>query len=235
MEKTVGIIGGMGPEATVDFMKRIIQLTPAEDDGDHIRMIVDNNPKIPSRIKAIIEGTGETPVPALIQLAKNLESWGADFLAMPCNTAHFYYEPVNAAVHIPVLNMIELTVDTVSRHPDIRKVGFLGSTAVIMTEMYVNAFIKKDVEVINPEPKQQASIMSIIKEIKAGSYKDEIFAALQDSIDRLIQKDAQALLIACTELSMIADLLESKTTIYDSMRILVEKVIKEAATPSSSN
>ncbi len=85
-EKVVGIIGGMGPEATEDLMQRIIRLTPARDDIDHIRCIVDNNPKIPSRVRAIIQGDGESPAPCLSDMAKRLESWGADFLAIPCNS-----------------------------------------------------------------------------------------------------------------------------------------------------
>ena len=78
-EKVVGIIGGMGPDATVDFMQRIIKLTPAYDDCDHIRMLVDNNPKVPSRIKAIIEKTGQNPTPTMIEMARGLEKQGADF------------------------------------------------------------------------------------------------------------------------------------------------------------
>ncbi|MEI8132991.1 MAG: aspartate/glutamate racemase family protein, partial [Leptolinea sp.] len=81
-EKIVGIIGGMGPEATVDFMQRLIRLTPAADDVDHIHSIVDNNPKIPSRIKAIIDGVGESPLPHIINIARRLESFGADFLVL---------------------------------------------------------------------------------------------------------------------------------------------------------
>lgn len=75
-QKTVGIIGGMGPEATVDIMQRIIQATPANDDQDHLRLLVDNNPKVPSRIRALIEGTGEDPAPVLVQMARDLERWG---------------------------------------------------------------------------------------------------------------------------------------------------------------
>ena len=100
-EKIVGIIGGMGPEATVDLMQRVIRLTPAKDDSAHIRCLVDDNPKIPSRIKALIEGTGESPGPAIAATAKNLESWGADFIAIPCNTAHYYHAEAQAAVSIP--------------------------------------------------------------------------------------------------------------------------------------
>src|SRR5690606_12563971 len=97
-DKIVGIIGGMGPEARVDLMRRIINATPVEDDADHIRMLVDNNPKVPARIKAISDGTGESPAPCLIEMAQGLERQGADFLVIPCNTAHHYYEEVASSV-----------------------------------------------------------------------------------------------------------------------------------------
>ncbi|MFW6037888.1 MAG: aspartate/glutamate racemase family protein, partial [Desulfonatronovibrio sp.] len=110
-EKIAGILGGMGPEATVDLMNRVIKATPAKDDEDHIRMVVDNNPKVPSRIKALIQGDGSSPGPCLREMARKLESWGVDFLAMPCNTAHFYHQEIQEAVSIPVLDMISLAVE----------------------------------------------------------------------------------------------------------------------------
>jgi len=113
--KSVGVIGGMGPEATVDLMRRVIKATPAHDDSDHIRMIVDNNPTVPSRIKAVIEGIGESPAPILVQMGSKLEAYGADFLVIPCNTAHYYLNDIRSAVSIPVIDMIELTVDAVLR------------------------------------------------------------------------------------------------------------------------
>ena len=130
-ERTVGILGGMGPEATVDLMQRIIRLTPALDDADHIRCIVDNNPKVPSRIKAIIEGDGEDPGPCMADMGRRLEAWGADFLAIACNTAHYYYDAVREAVHIPVINLIDLVANHVKdQFPELGKVGILASPAV---------------------------------------------------------------------------------------------------------
>ena len=120
-EKVVGIIGGMGPAATVDLMGRIIKATPALDDVDHIRVVVDNNPKVPSRIQALIKGDGESPEPCLIEMARKLAAWGVDLLAMPCNTAHYYHQALQDAVAVPFLNMIDLAVEaTASDHPTVR-------------------------------------------------------------------------------------------------------------------
>jgi hypothetical protein len=90
MHRVVGIIGGMGPEATLDLMRRVLAKTPAQDDQDHIHLIVESNPKIPSRIAHLIEGTGDDPTPELIRIAVNLQRAGAQALAIPCNTAHAY-------------------------------------------------------------------------------------------------------------------------------------------------
>ena len=152
-EKTVGIIGGLGPEATVDLMRRVIQATPAGDDQDHIRMIVDCNPKVPSRMKAILEGTGENPAPYLVTMAKDLAAWGADFLVIACNTAHLYFDRIQEAVPIPVLNMIDLTVDhVVTENPAIRKAGLLASWTVIRPGLYEAAFEKRGVALLHPSP-----------------------------------------------------------------------------------
>ena len=155
-EKIVGILGGMGPEATVDLMQRIIRLTPALDDVDHIRCIVDNNPKVPSRIKAIIEGDGEDPGPCMADMGRRLEAWGADFLAIACNTAHYYYDAVQNAVGIPVLNLIDLVARHIkTRFPDQGIVGILASPAVAITGLYAKRFEPMGIEDVWPDPDHQ--------------------------------------------------------------------------------
>jgi aspartate racemase len=111
MHRVVGIIGGMGPEATVDLMRRVVAKTPAQDDVDHIHLIVESNPKIPSRIAHLVDGKGADPTPELIRIAANLQRAGADALAIPCNTAHAYADSIRRAVSIPLLDMVSLTVD----------------------------------------------------------------------------------------------------------------------------
>ncbi len=113
-KRRIGILGGMGPEATVLLMSRIIARTPAADDSDHVPLLVDNNTQVPSRIKALIEKTGEDPGPVLTDMARRLEAAGVAALAMPCNTAHHYASRIRAAVSIPFLDMIELSADAVA-------------------------------------------------------------------------------------------------------------------------
>ncbi len=100
MGKTVGILGGMGPLATVDLFAKIVENTPAVLDQDHLRIIIDNNPQIPPRVEAILQG-GEDPLPAMVASAKLLAAAGADFIVMPCNTAHYWLDGLRAAVAVP--------------------------------------------------------------------------------------------------------------------------------------
>ena len=228
-QKTVGIIGGMGPEATVDLMQRVIQVTPANDDQDHLRMLVDNNPKVPSRIKALIEGSGEDPAPVLAQMARDLERWGADFLAMPCNTAHHFYPAVQAAVGVPVLNMIELTAGRIRQEtPDVRKVGLLASTAVIRTDLYGKSLSRKGVEVVHPADTSQDQVLAAIRAIKAQRFSSASLDALNQAIDDLIARESEVILIACTELSVIAKKLQLSVVTFDSAQVLAEAIVAEA-------
>ena len=228
--KIVGIIGGMGPEATVDLMQRVIKATPASDDADHLRMLVDNNPKIPSRIKAIIEGTGASPVPCLQEMARGLAAWGADFLAMPCNTAHYYHPDIQAAVAIPVLDMIAITVRKVLAQPPApARVGLLASTAVIDLGLYDKPFARRNVTLVTPTEAAQARIMAAIKTIKTSRYGREVVDAIQAGADELLARGAEALLVACTEISIVGGQIRSEVPVYDASQILAEAIVREAS------
>ena len=107
-EKIIGILGGMGPEATIDLFQKIVKLTPAQQDQEHLRIIIDNNPKIPDRTKAILHG-GENPLPELIKTAQNLERAGADFIIIACNTAHYYLPEIQKTVNITIFSIMQET------------------------------------------------------------------------------------------------------------------------------
>lgn len=228
-EKIVGIIGGMGPEATVDLMRRVIEATPAEDDADHIRMLIDNNPKVPSRIKALIEGTGESPAPCMSQMAKSLQDQGADFLAIPCNTAHHYYSEVAASVTIPLINLIELTAKTVkTSKPGIRKIGLLASSALQKIELYEPWFGALNIEIIYPDEECQAAVMQLIRDVKARRCTSVQIDAYNAAVKNIEAQGAECLVVACTELSVINDQLISALSIYDAADILAAEIIRLA-------
>ena len=201
MHRVVGIIGGMGPEATVDLMRRVIAKTPASDDQDHVHLIVENNPKIPSRIAHLIDGTGADPTPELTRIALNLQRAGADALAMPCNTAHAYAHSIRRAVSIPLLDMVDLTVDRIAGSRRVARVALLASTAVIATELYAKAFANHGIAVLHPE--QQDEVMALIRAVKRGETGLESQAALGRLALGLANR-AGSLLIGCSELSVIS-------------------------------
>ena len=224
-EKVVGILGGMGPEATIDLMTRIMRLTPAKDDIDHIHCIVDNNPKVPSRIKAIIEGTGESPAECMAGMALRLESCGADFIVIPCNTAHHYHGEVQEAVRVPVLNLIELTVESVlGAVPGLGKVGLLASPAVRITGLYEKFFSPRGVEVVYPVLEDEDRLFRLIREIKAGARGEKVRRDFGEIVSGLGTQGAEVGIIACTELSVVTEG-DFSMLMFDAADILAREIV----------
>jgi aspartate racemase len=222
--RVVGIIGGMGPEATVDLMRRVIAKTPADDDQDHVHLIVESNPKIASRIAHLIERTGRDPTPELIRIAQNLQRAGAQALAMPCNTAHAYAGAIQRAVEIPLLDMVALAVDRIAAAGGIRSVGLLASTAVINMELFAKALAVRGIHILLPS--RQDEVMALIKAVKRGETGPQV----QQQLGRLAAEMAarsDALLVACSELSVIA----SGITVpfVDSLDVLAKAIVNFAA------
>mgnify|MGYP001818082517 FL=1 len=226
-EKIVGILGGMGPEATVDLMQRIIRFTPALDDADHIRCIVDNNAKVPSRIKAIIEGRGEDPGPCMADMARRLESWGADFLVIACNTAHHYYAQVHDAVDIPVINLIGLVTDhLVENFPGQVNIGLLASPAVKMTGLYTKRFTSAGLKDIWPDREDQELLFQVIKSVKKGDTGPDVTRNYRSVCRHLLDKGASLAIVACTELSALNTDLPVKTV--DAAQVLAKEIVAVA-------
>ena len=136
--KTVGIIGGMGTLATIDLFNKIALETNAKSDDEHLHILIDNNAQIPDRSNFILKN-GENPTNELIKSAKNLEQIGADFLAIPCNTAHYFYDFINDNVDIEVINMIEETAKII-KESKVSKVVLLATTGTIKAKVYDNIF-----------------------------------------------------------------------------------------------
>ena len=220
--RVVGIIGGMGPAATVELMRRVVARTPAEDDEDHVHLIVDNNPQIPSRIAHLIDRTGPDPTPELQRMARGLESAGAEALAMPCNTAHRYADAIRAAVSIPLLDMVALTARQIATRFTGARVGLLASSAVLDTGVYARAF--EATACTLRVSASQPGIMQVIRDVKRGGSLPEIsrrFAPMAGAL----AAESDVLLIACTELSMLAEALAVRVSVVDSMDVLTEAIV----------
>lgn len=222
-KRVVGIIGGMGPEATVLLMTKIIAKTEAEDDRDHVPLLVDNNTQVPSRIKAIIEKTGENPGPTIAMMAKRLEQNDASALAMPCNTAHHYKSEIVESVHIPFLDMIELTASRL-KNMSIKSAGILASPAVQQTGIFDQAFSNNGITTLYPA--NQIELLEAIQNVKKVGDNSSSRSILVDSAEELVISGADILLVACSELSIIADELKDSHCLLDTIDVLAEEIIK---------
>lgn len=204
-EKIIGILGGMGPEATIDLYNKIIKLTAANKDQEHLRIIIDNNPKIPDRSMAILKGQ-TSPLNALQETALNLEKAGADFIIMPCNTAHYYISSLKSIVNIPVLNMIEETAKEInSIKPKIKKVGLLATDGTIKTKLYFQALEKYSIKVILPEKEEQKLVMLSVYNMKAGKLTKKNKKSIVKIVHNLILQEAEAIIAGCTEIPIILE------------------------------
>jgi aspartate racemase len=227
-EKIIGILGGMGPEATIDLFYKIIKFTPAEKDQDHLRIIIDNNPKIPDRTAAIL-GKGEDPLPALQETARNLEKAGADFIIIPCNTAHYYISQIQESVNIPILNMIEETAkETQQIIYQIKKVGLLASIGTYKTEIYHQQFKKFNIEVIYPEEKDKEEVMKAIYAVKAGDLSNEVKGNILKIAQKLIDKGAEVIITGCTEIPLILKEGDVSVPLIDPTQILAKIAVQKA-------
>ena len=220
--KTVGILGGMGPEATILLMQKIINCIDAQDDSNHIPMIVHQNTQVPSRIKRIVEGNGVDPVPILKKMAKDLQDMNCDFLAMPCNTAHYYYSDICESVTVPLLNMIELSAQKLFEQK-IFKIGVLASPAVKKIGIFDKSFKKFELE--SKFSEDDAGMLDIIKTIKKGDLNSSTVTNFKSQVSKLTSLKCDGILIACTELSLLRDYIPMSLPCVDSLDCLVEKII----------
>jgi aspartate racemase len=218
--RIVDIIGGMGPEATVDLMRRVIAKTPARGDADHIHMIVESNPKIPSRIAHLIEGTGPNPTPELIRIAENLQRAGANALAIPCNTAHVYADSIRGAVAIPLLDMVNLSAARIAASRGVTRVALLASTAVHNTALYAKAFSSRGIT--TAPPTYQDELMALIGGVKRGDTGVQAQERL-GQIARDLADESDVLLVACSELSIIATGIT--VPFEDSLDVLAQAIV----------
>lgn len=228
-KRRIGILGGMGPEATVLLMSRIIAMTPAADDSDHVPLLVDNNTQVPSRIRALIERTGEDPGPVLIGMARGLEAAGVAALAMPCNSAHHYASCIRQAVSIPLLDMVELSADALAGVVQGAcgcRVGILASPAVRLTGMFDRVCAERGMQTVYPA--DQEAMLACIRAVKTSDGRSDARALLERAAIELHRSGAGTLLVACSELSVINDAVPGAFTTVDTIDVLAGAVVRFA-------
>ena len=165
-EKTIGILGGMGPRATLELFGKIIAHTPADKDQDHLRVVIDSNPKVPDRTAAILRG-GPSPVPAMKAGIEALKRAGADFVVIPCVSAHFFWQELERESGLPIISMFDVTAEYISQqHPNIHKVGMLATTGTLKGGRFRERLQQAGIETITPAGPDQERVMMAIYEIK---------------------------------------------------------------------
>ena len=227
-EKIIGILGGMGPEATADLYYRIIRATPAKKDHDHPRTIIYSNTKVPDRTAAII-GEGPSPLGEMVKAGVALEQAGADFLIMPCNTAHYFIDDLRAKLGIPVLDMIELTTKAfVDRLPEAGSAGLIATDGTVKSGIYERRFSDKGVDIVVPSREMQSETMTAIYDhIKAGDLQEGREIILRVA-DELLTKDVQAILCGCTEVSLVLKDGDLTIPVIDPLQVLAEHAVSHA-------
>lgn len=226
--RVIGVLGGMGPLATVDLYRKIIEATPARRDQDHLHVIIEGDPSVPDRTEALLRN-GLDPTPYLVAGARRLESAGTDFIVMPCNTAHAFLPRVQAEVSIPFLSMIDETARAVAAivSPG-ATVGILATAGTIASGLYQQAFEMEGIRAVTPGVDAQANISQAIAAVKAGrtgrATSDLVLAASRE----MIQVGVHALVAACTELPIVLQQEDVPVALIDPTKILAEAAVREA-------
>jgi aspartate racemase len=202
----------------------LLKAVPARDDADHIPLLIDMNPQVPSRIAHLIEGKGEDPGPILGAMARRLEAAGAVALAMPCNTAHHYAGAITAAVNIPLLNMVDLAADHAAGALGAGGiVGMLASPAVRHTRLFETALGARGLSVIWPE--SDDPMLAAIRAIKVQGPCASARDALMTASAELSEAGAGLQFVACSEFSLIADSVAPGVRAVDTVDLLVRAII----------
>lgn len=231
MKKTIGIIGGMGPMATCDLMKKIIDASVVEKDQDYVRIVVDSNTEIPDRTRAILYGEAD-PTPELIRSAKRLESIGADELVISCNTAHYFAERIMPHISIPIIHMPDETAKLL-KEKGVKKAAIMATDGTIKSGVYSQALERWGIQPIIPSPEDQAIIMTVIYDyVKAGrqDYQDLHIEAI---VDRLHQAGAEYVIQGCTELPLVFEKLGITEGSIDATSVLAVKALEALDIPVS--
>jgi aspartate racemase len=223
--RVIGILGGMGPEATLDLYRHIIELTPAKRDQDHIQVLIYSNPKIPDRTKAIA-GTGESPLPYLIESARLLEDSGAGIIAMPCNAAHHFLPEIRSEIGIPFLDMIEATCRRFQNQlPDAKAVGLIASIGTVCSGVYTRTLSRAGVDLLLPDDEDQQKIQTAIGQVKTRTHNRSTQETFQLIGMRLMNAGAAAIILGCTEVPLAFDPGEVDYPSLNSTRILAEAAV----------
>ncbi|MFW6160858.1 MAG: aspartate/glutamate racemase family protein [Acidobacteriota bacterium] len=229
--KTIGILGGMGPEATSYMFQLIIKHTKAEKDQEHAPVIVVSHPHIPPRTDAIL-GKGPDPTPFIIEAVSVLKKAGADFIIMPCITAHYFLPKITNQSPLPFLNLLNETALWVkNKLPEVKKLGLISSSGTISSRLFHRALAEEGLAVIHPQEERQRLVMEAIfgpSGIKAGQTEGPPKDIIIKTARALIERGAQAIIAGCTEVPIVLKQEDISAPLVEPMKIGALKAIKTA-------
>ena len=223
----LGVIGGMGPAATADFFAKLIEETPAAGDPEHIPTLIVSDPRLPSRTAAILDG-GPSPLPSLLAIRDKLLAAGATLLAMPCNTAHYWYEELARGCPAPFISIVEASCDAVRRiAPPGSSVGLIGTRATLAAGIFEQRLRAAGYAALLPSEEQLAGrILPSIRLVKEGRPA-RAGETLAPAVRALLDRGAAAIILACTETPVALDAVASslRERCVDSNRALAQSCV----------
>ncbi|WP_205191511.1 aspartate/glutamate racemase family protein [Burkholderia sp. LMG 13014] len=234
----IGVLGGMGPQATVDFLAKLVAATPVAHEQEHLRVRVDSNPKVPDRNKAIA-GLGDSSGPVLAEMASGLQRAGADFLVMACNTAHAFEPTIRAAVTVPFVSMVAEACDACERaFPQARRVGVLAAQGCLDARLYQDELVRREREALVLAPPDQRRFMALLYRIKQGDLAPDVHADMRALGETLIAAGAHVIIAACTEVPLVLQEGDLTRPVVDATSNLAQRCVLYARhlepLPSSS-
>ncbi|NQX75996.1 MAG: aspartate/glutamate racemase family protein [Epibacterium sp.] len=224
--KTVGVLGGMGPEATVHFMAQVIEAVDACEDSDHVPLLIDQNPQVPSRITALLEGGEADPAPVIGRMAKRLSRAGAKALVMPCNTAHHYAPAIQKAASVPFISMVQIAAAHAATLAPGCPVGLLGSPALAKVGVFDQPMAAQGLGIIPLS--DPAGTLESIRDIKAKGPSSDIALQLSQEAQAQARAGARAICICCTEFSLVAKYIQASVPVFDALDLLVGATVRFA-------
>ena len=228
MKKTIGILGGMGPLATADLFKKIVLMTKAGSDNEHIRIYIDNNAQIPDRTGAILGG-GADPVPEMSSALKHLEACGADCIIMPCNTAHYFLPRLQEQTQIPFISILESTAKACAKTFPGKTACVLGTRGTLASGLYNRALEAEGVSCILPNEEQRDVLMYAIYDcVKGGKPLETVREPMEKLLTDLSAQGADYFILGCTELPVAFANVDTGFDLIDPTNVLAHAAIRAA-------
>jgi aspartate racemase len=225
LKKIIGIIGGMGPHATLSLFERIVNNTKADIDQDHLHIIIDNNPSIPDRNLAIM-GNGESPVKKIVQSGNYLQNGGAEILLIPCNNSHHFFDEIQSQLSAKLLNMLQLTAQYLSTLKDTKKVGLLAAKGTYFSKAYHRELSKYNITIEEPSNEAKQKLFGIISALKSGNHSTKYISEANQIVNENFSSGY--IIKGCTEISLL-NLIDRDYIFVDPMDILSKEAIKQAS------